>query len=322
LVLNDVNSKTNILLFKNFNISIPKISIITPSFNQGQFIEQTILSVLNQNYSNLEYIIIDGGSTDNSVNIIKKYSRHLTYWISEKDNGQASALNKGLKHCSGEIFNWINSDDYLEEGALLKVADSFEKNNCDVVAGAVCDFKEDVPLKITSNANLQIDEYLKKGVELTYHQPAVWLRLDRMKEIGTFNENFHYCFDQEYMLRYLLHFANVFYLPDVLAYFRLHESSKSIAHAEQFERDFRKMYKEFWYSQKNSTLEKKAKRKYLEYEWPVLNRSINKGERSRLSNFFIALKEIFRDPRVRLNRGSIGWLKHILFGQKNNSNNK
>jgi hypothetical protein len=114
----------------------------------------------------------------------------------------------------------------------------------------------------------------------------------------------------------------VCYLPDVLAYFRLHESSKSIAQAAQFEWDFRKMYKEFWYSQKNSTLGKKAKRKYLEYEWPVLNRSINNRERSRLINFSIALKEIFRDPGVRLNRGSIGWLKHILFGQKKTIGNK
>jgi hypothetical protein len=138
-----------------------------------------------------------------------------------------------------------------------------------------------------------------------------------MKQIGRFNEKFHYCFDQEYMMRYLLHFSNVCYLPDVLAWFRLHETSKSIAHAEEFEWDFTEMYKEFWYSQKNSTLGKKAKRKYLEYEWPVLNRSINKGERSRLVNFTIGLKEILRDPRVRLNRNSIGWLKHILFGQKN-----
>jgi glycosyltransferase involved in cell wall biosynthesis len=168
-------------------------------------------------------MIIDGGSSDNSVDIIKKYSGHLTYWISERDNGQAAALNKGLKICTGQIFNWINSDDYLEEGALLKIANVFKKNSCDVVAGAVCDFKEARQLKITTNANLRIEEYLEKDVELIYHQPAVWLRLDRMKEIGKFNENLHYCFDQEYMMRYLLHFENVCYLPDVLAYFRLHE---------------------------------------------------------------------------------------------------
>lgn len=298
-------------------MDLPRISIITPSLNQGKYLEQTIQSILNQNYFNLEYMIIDGGSTDNSIDIIKKYSRHLKYWTSEKDNGQAAALNKGLRHCTGDIFNWINSDDYLEEGALLKIAHIFKENNCDAVAGAVCDFKEGGKVKITINGRLQIDEYLKKEVELTYHQPAVWLRLDRMKEIGTFNENLHYCFDQEYMMRYLLRFENVCYLPDVLAYFRLHETSKSVANAEQFEWDFREMYKEFWYSQKNTALEKKAKRKYLDYEWPLLNRSVNVGDRRRLVNFVIAVKEIIRDPQYRLNKGSLGWLKHILFGPKN-----
>lgn len=298
-------------------MDLPKISIITPSFNQGKYLEQTIQSILNQNYSNLEYMIIDGGSTDNSVDIIKRYSRHLKYWTSEKDNGQAAALNKGLRYCSGEIFNWINSDDYLEKGALQKIAHMFKESNCDVVAGAVCDFKEEEQVQITINAKLQIEEYLKKHVELIYHQPAVWLRLDKMKEVGEFNENLHYCFDQEYMMRYLLHFDNVIYLNNVLAYFRLHERSKSIAHAEQFFWDFRDMYKQFYRSQKNTQLEKKAKRKYLDYEWPLLNRSINAGDKRRLINFRLAVKEILRDPQYRLNRESLGWLKHILLGPKN-----
>ena len=118
----------------------PKISIITPSYNQGQFLEQTIVSVLGQNYPNLEYVIIDGGSTDNSVEIIKKYEQHLAYWVSEKDKGQADAINKGLKFCTGEIFNWLNSDDYLENGALYKIAAAFENPVIDMVAGVVRNF--------------------------------------------------------------------------------------------------------------------------------------------------------------------------------------
>ena len=92
------------------DISWPKISIVTPSFNQGQYIEQTIRSVLLQNYPNLEYIIFDGGSTDETVSIIKKYEPWLTYWVSEPDRGQSHAINKGLKKCTGNYFNWINSD--------------------------------------------------------------------------------------------------------------------------------------------------------------------------------------------------------------------
>lgn len=112
----------------------PKISIVTPSYNQGQFIEETILSILNQNYPNLEYIIIDGGSTDNTVEVIKKYEDRITYWVSEKDNGQAHAINKGFEKATGEIFNWINSDDFLLEKCFYFVANTFMKKKVDIVS--------------------------------------------------------------------------------------------------------------------------------------------------------------------------------------------
>ena len=300
-------------------MNLPKISIITPSFNQGQYLEQTILSVLNQNYPNLEYIVIDGGSTDQSVEIIKKYEFQLKYWISEKDRGQAHAINKGLTYCTGEIFNWINSDDYLAEGALAKVAQAFEKSGVDLVAGEVNDFDEKGLVKKVKNHKLDIHEYMEKDIELIYHQPGVWLRMDIMKKIGSFKENMHYCFDQDYMMRYLLNYKSVCYIDDVLAYFRVHENSKSGSQPEKFAWDFRMMYKDFWQSQKNSSLEAQAKRKYLEYEWPLLNGSINSGEKSRLSNFSNALKAILKDPGYRFNKDSIGWLKHILLGRRNES---
>ena len=107
----------------------PKITIITPSFNQGQYIEQTIRSVLLQSYTNLEYIVIDGGSTDNTIEIIEKYSDFITYWVSEKDNGQSHAINKGLKQATGDVFNWLNSDDYYLPNALLTVGKYFAQNN-------------------------------------------------------------------------------------------------------------------------------------------------------------------------------------------------
>jgi glycosyltransferase involved in cell wall biosynthesis len=106
-------------------MSLPKISIVTPSYNQGAFLEETIRSVIDQGYPNLEYVIIDGGSTDNSVDVIRKYEKHLAYWVSERDRGQTEALNKGIKRCTGDVFGFINSDDYLYPKSLARVADTW-----------------------------------------------------------------------------------------------------------------------------------------------------------------------------------------------------
>ena len=103
----------------------PRISIVTPSYNQGQFIEETIRSALLQGYPHLEYIIIDGGSTDDSVGVIKKYQPWLAYWVSEEDRGQSHAINKGFERATGGIMNWINSDDFLAVDALREVAVAF-----------------------------------------------------------------------------------------------------------------------------------------------------------------------------------------------------
>jgi glycosyltransferase involved in cell wall biosynthesis len=295
----------------------PKISIITPSFNQGNYLEQTILSVLNQNYPNLEYIIIDGGSSDSSIEIIKKYEPHLKFWVSEKDRGQAHAINKGLSYCTGEIFNWVNSDDYLADGALMKIARAFEKSNADLVAGEVNNFDENGVVEKIKNGKLAIYEYLKKDIELIYHQPGVWLKMDLINNVGSFKEEMHYCFDQDYMMRYLLNYNRVFYLEEILAFFRVHENSKSVSQADKFAWDFRLMYKEFWQSQKHGPLKQKAERKYLEYEWPLLNGSVNSAEKSRMTNLGNAIKAILKDPRYRLNKNSIGWVKHILLGKRN-----
>jgi glycosyltransferase involved in cell wall biosynthesis len=100
------------------NVAIPRISVVMPAYNQCQYIERSILSVLNQNYSNLDFIVIDGGSTDGTVDVIRKYSKYLSYWISEPDNGQSDALNKGFARATGHIFGWLNSDDLYMPGAF------------------------------------------------------------------------------------------------------------------------------------------------------------------------------------------------------------
>lgn len=115
----------------------PKITVVTPSYNQGQFLEQTIKSVIEQNYPNLEYIIMDGGSTDNSVAIIKQYEKHLTYWQSHPDGGQSAAINAGFQRATGEILCWLNSDDQFMPGALEKVGQYFAVHpDCQWLVGA------------------------------------------------------------------------------------------------------------------------------------------------------------------------------------------
>jgi len=115
----------------------PLVSIVTPSYNQGKFLEETINSVLDQTYKNIEYYIIDGGSTDNSISIIKKYEKYLSGWVSEKDKGQSTAINKGYKLTSGEIFTWINSDDLLKSDAVTSVIPYFTNQDVVLINGEV-----------------------------------------------------------------------------------------------------------------------------------------------------------------------------------------
>ena len=124
----------------------PKISIVTPSYNQGQFIEETIRSVLLQGYPNLEYIVIDGGSTDGTVDILRKYERHIDFWVSERDKGQAAAINKGFARASGEILAWLNSDDTYQMGVFAQVAELFcQRPDVEVISGRCRLYYEDGP---------------------------------------------------------------------------------------------------------------------------------------------------------------------------------
>lgn len=217
------------------NVNWPKISIVTPSFNQGHFIEETIRSILLQNYPNLEYIIIDGGSTDNTVEILKKYDPWITYWVSEPDNGQSDAINKGINKATGEVFNWLNSDDYYLPEALKKVSGYFLNNNIDIICG-----KEYLMLnnKFTLSKGSTICRTIDKTI-FYFHidQPPTFFRLNKIKEINGVSNDFHYLMDAELWIKYLLKNGQekILKVDDAFNVFRLHETSKTVSLNAKFE---------------------------------------------------------------------------------------
>ncbi|MBI5452697.1 glycosyltransferase [Candidatus Gottesmanbacteria bacterium] len=224
--------------------NLPKISLITPTLNQSKFIKQTIISVLSQKYPNLEYIVIDGGSTDDTVKILKSFGNKLK-WISEKDKGQSSAINKGLKIATGEMLGYLNSDDYLEKNALWKVSEYFSDNKDAYWLTGKCRIVDQKGKEVRKFITIYKNIFLKylRFKPIFYiiqfiSQPATFWRKDVVKKIGVFDESLYYSMDYEYWLRiwktYKLHFLN-----DYLACYRIHSFSKTVTNPKgQFDEEY------------------------------------------------------------------------------------
>jgi glycosyltransferase involved in cell wall biosynthesis len=215
------------------NRSYPRISIITPSYNQGQFIEETIRSVLLQGYSNLEYIIIDGGSSDCTVDIIKKYEPWISYWVSEPDRGQTHAINKGLERATGEIIAYLNSDDFYLPGTFFKVAEQFLQHpETDLLHGR-CRYVNEQGEKIGEQfADItRFDEIVDLwGVwwkKRQFVQPEVFWSRRITEKIGCFNESLYYVMDYDYWCRILQAGGQVAKLDAELTCFRFTVNQKS-----------------------------------------------------------------------------------------------
>lgn len=218
-------------------LNYPRISIVTPSFNQGPYLEQTIQSILGQDYPNLEYIIIDGGSTDESLEIIKKYDRFLAYWVSESDKGQSDALNKGLAKCTGSVFNWINSDDYLEPGALHAVAEAFVSNPQALQVCGYTRFFEDGSETTVLQHRCELFQSTEKTiVNQRINQQGSFYDLRAVNELGKINNSLHYVMDLELWLKFLSSYGQdrIILIDNLLAHFRLHPNSKTIEFEERF----------------------------------------------------------------------------------------
>ncbi|MCX7745000.1 MAG: glycosyltransferase [Flavobacteriales bacterium] len=240
----EINSRTNVLWMWNEKVQEfppfmpdgkpwPKISVVTPSFNQGKYIEETIRSVIMQGYPNLEYIIIDGGSTDNTVDIIKKYQNYITYWISEKDKGQTHAINKGFDKASGEILAYINSDDVYMPYTFRLVAELFKKFKIHWLTGIQSRLVEHNVISPKRDAVKLFNQYLYKN---GYHvgslfgwnqQCSTFWSSELFFKVGRrFDEKFNHAMDIDMWIR-MSNFSELISVEAILALMRLHPDQKS-----------------------------------------------------------------------------------------------
>ena len=212
-----------------------KISIVTPSYQQAQYLEQTIRSVLQQSHAPSEYFVMDGGSSDSSVEIIQQYASQLTGWVSEKDKGQADAINKGIRRTGGEIVAWINSDDYYLPGAFARAVEVFQQHpEAGLVYGDV--------LSVDANSqpfNLQTFKPYSLNDLMAFRiisQPAVFMRRSVLEQAGLLDESYHLLLDHQLWLR-MARRAPIVYIPETLAAARYHAEAKNLARTAGFGRE-------------------------------------------------------------------------------------
>lgn len=218
------------------DIQLPRISVVTPSFNQGQYISETIESVLSQDYPNLEYIVIDGGSTDSTLEVIKEYADRISYFVSEKDQGQSDAINKGFAQATGEVFCWLNSDDQFAPDALWSMAIAFQTSRTDMVAG-ICEVYEDEELihrhmtscgdgKLPLNDILDLDNGWNAGQ--FFYQPEVFFTRELWDRAGGYvNEDYFYSMDYELWCRFAFAGASLSVIGTPIVKFRVHSEQKT-----------------------------------------------------------------------------------------------
>jgi glycosyltransferase involved in cell wall biosynthesis len=210
----------------------PLVSIVTPSFNQGLYLDETIQSVLNQDYPNIEYIIIDGGSTDGSLEIIKRYEERIDYWVSEPDLGQTDAINKGFAHAKGEILAWLNSDDTYRPEAIQEAVDYLVAHpDAGMVYGHA--FYVDEEGKVVAHFPTAETGYykLRRG-NATIPQQAAFFRSTLWKMVGPLDPSFYYAMDYDLWIR-ISSVSTIDYYPRLWANFRLQNSSKSMQEAHR-----------------------------------------------------------------------------------------
>jgi glycosyltransferase involved in cell wall biosynthesis len=272
----------------------PRISIVTPSYNQDQFIEETIRSILLQGYPDLEYIVIDGGSTDNSVEIIKKYEDWITYWVSEPDNGQSHALNKGFRMVTGSLIGWQNSDDYYHSQAFMEVAiKSTELSEISVFYGLTD--------QIDANSNFicvhPISEFDIHAMLplLNMCNQSMFFR-NRIFSQGEFiDESFKHAMDQEFLIRLALKGYKFRLFSEIKGYFRQHNEAKGATQTNILVEECLRIYKLIY---QNNNLPLSLRKKALS---SIQNSCVNNFANLRLDLFRKAINELIKVKKLDLN---------------------
>jgi glycosyltransferase involved in cell wall biosynthesis len=212
--------------------TLPKVTVIIPSYNQGAFIEETILSVVNQHYPKLELIIIDGGSNDSTLEIIKKYASHITWWVSEKDKGQSHAINKGLEKATGDWIAWLNSDDCYLPDALYYLFNemdlsfyNFIYGNC-LTGEGLANSKE---VKCMESDEIALCKIVRFFFSSDYIIPSqsVFIKRELVLKAGNLNEDLHYCMDLDWYARIFMLKPKVYKYPKTLSFFRYNSETKT-----------------------------------------------------------------------------------------------
>jgi len=235
----DINGKMLMGLNAQFS-TWPRISIVTPSLNQGKYLDATIRSVLEQEYPNLEYFIMDGGSTDGSLEIIREYGSRVTGWVSEPDQGQAHALNKGFARSTGDLLGWINSDDILLPGALRLLAQEHRATPQAVLLGDVSHLDEKEAYAWAEHCSYLSAKSLVEmwRDDVNFQQPGLYFPRSVYEQAGPLDEAFHYTFDREWLCRALA-YAPLRNLHVVVAQFRYHNASKTVRYPLEWNREYR-----------------------------------------------------------------------------------
>lgn len=204
------------------------VSIVTPSYNQARFLEETMRSVLEQDYPHIEYIVVDGGSTDGSREIIEKYANRLAWWVSEKDRGQTDAINKGFARARGEVLAWLNSDDTYRPGAIREAVEFLRANPQVGLVYGDANYIDEHGRVIGRFPAAQTDYRRLRQGYVHIPQQSAFFRGDLWRKVGPLDDSFYFAMDYDLWVR-LAHEAPIVYLPRVWANFRLHSDAKTIA---------------------------------------------------------------------------------------------